>query len=157
MCLEHARALAELGCPELTFCGCRAFWLAQECAGDSSLASASWPVQCSGGQGNAMGRTAQSKPVAGVARQTALLALPLSHVASAVEATLAEKRHPHRAGAFPKASLVVDRLLQQAPAPAPGPTGDHADLVSRALAILAEEATTWQAREGAKTATRSNR
>jgi len=92
-----------------------------------------------------------------VARQAASVAPPLLHLPSAADAMLAEKRNPRRPGALPKASDLVDRLFQQAPVSAPGLIRDHADLVSHALAILAEEAATWQARECAKPATRSIR
>ena len=104
-----------------------------------------------------MERSVRLKPSVGVTRQAASLGPPLLHLPDAADAMLAEKRDPRRPGALAKASSLVERLVQQAPASAPGLKTDHADLVSRALAILAEEAATWQAREGAKPATRSIR
>jgi hypothetical protein len=95
-------------------------------------------------------------------------ALPLSQLLVDAAAALTgaqEKRErflgpqydSRRSGAPRNASRSGDPSAQQAPPPAPLLMTDPGDLVARALAILAEEDETWQARWSLNLAPRSIR
>jgi hypothetical protein len=112
----------------------------------------------------AMYRGAFLKAAAGEQRPAAG-ALPLPHLPRFIDAAAAQtgaKRErlrgdAHRSGATQNASRFGEPSVEQSPPSALGVMADPGDLVARALAILADEDETWQARQGANLARRSIR
>jgi hypothetical protein len=96
-----------------------------------------------------MNRRTLLNGTAGVLRQPTTGALPLADVPDFVGAA---------AGQTPQSALRFGQLLAQQAQPAPPPLiTDPADLVARALEILAEEDAAWQARRGLNRPARSIR
>jgi hypothetical protein len=116
-----------------------------------------------------MDRSALLKAAVGDQRRPALGALPLLHLPGFVDAAAAQTGAPQkherfwglrydarRSGAPQNASRLGAPSEQASPS-APDPMADPGDLVARALAILAEEDETWQARRDLNLAPRSIR
>jgi hypothetical protein len=93
-----------------------------------------------------MNRRALLNGAAGVLRQPTTGALPLSHLPDFVGAAAGQT--PQSASRFGQSSAQTALPL---------PTTDPADLVARALEILAEENDAWQARQGLNRPPRSIR
>jgi hypothetical protein len=101
------------------------------------------------------------KPAAGDRRQPA--ALELSGLprfeAAAAQTGASEKREPSRGGAeqSTRRNAIGGPPVNRSTASVPSIIANPADLVARALAILAEEDETWRARRGPYLAPRSIR